>query len=91
MILVCISIKGQPMISTKEALKPHVYYYGFDDTSLQTLKDMKYEQAINYKITAAKSLLERLLTVDYLNRDNTRINDITKAVKFNQSLLEELK
>lgn len=79
------------MISTKETLKPHVYYYGFDETSVQRLKEMKYEQAISYKILAAKALLHRLLDVHMTQRDNARISDVYKAIKFNEELLEEIK
>ena len=79
------------MVSTKETLKPHVYYYGFDEVGVQRLKEMKYEQAISYKILAAKALLHRLLDVNMTQRDNARISDVYKAIKFNQSLVEELK
>lgn len=78
------------MISTKEALKPYVYYYGFDEVSIQRLKEMKYEEAISYKLSASKALLHRLLDVNMTQRDNTRINDVYKAIKFNEELLEEL-
>ena len=79
------------MTSTKETLKPHVYYYGFDETGVQRLKEMKYEQAIAYKILASKALLHTLLDVNMTKRDNSRIHDVYKAIEFNTKLLEEIK
>ncbi len=75
---------------TKQTLKPYEYYYNFTSKQVQQLKDMKYEQALHYKILASKSLLQVLLDVNLMQRDNARITDVYVAIKFNQNLLEEI-
>ena len=54
------------------------------------LADMPYQQALEYKITAANTLLAELLIPHYTVRDYVRISDINQAVKFNESLIKEL-
>lgn len=72
-------------------LPTYTYLYAFDLARVAALKGLPYEIAISLKISAAKSLLKVLLDVPLMSRDNTRINAVYKAIKFNQSLLEELK
>ena len=68
--------------------KSTYYLYDLDPKSLINLS---YVEAINLKIDSAKKLIKVLFEPNYMNRDNTRINDVYKAIKFNQALLEELK
>lgn len=55
------------------------------------LKDMLYIEAIEYKITKAKQLIEELQNVGIWNRDDVRIRDVVNAIKFNERLLNEVK
>lgn len=68
----------------------YTYYYGLTSDNVTHLRELTYENAIKYKIHSAKELLKDLLQVHYMSRDNTRITAIYKAIKFNQSLLEEI-
>jgi len=63
-------------------------YYLYD-SNLKELKDMKYIDALKYKIELADKLISKLLKVDYMNRDSQRINDCIKAIDFNQKLIDE--
>ena len=69
-------------------LKSTYYLYDLDP---KLLINLSYVEAINLKIDSAKKLIRVLFEPSYMNRDNTRINDVNKAIKFNQALLEELK
>ena len=64
------------------------YLYDINPT---VLADMQYKQALEYKISSANVLLAKLLVPHYSVRDYVRIADIHRAIKFNQSLLSELK
>lgn len=55
------------------------------------LADMYYKQALEHKVASAEALLTELLIPHYEVRDYERIADIHRAIKFNQSLLSELK
>ena len=68
--------------------KSTYYLYDLDP---KLLINLSYVEAINLKIDSAKKLIKVLFEPNYMNRDNTRINDVYKAIKFNQALLEELK
>ena len=68
--------------------KSTYYLYDLDP---KLLVKLSYVEAINLKIDSAKKLIKVLFEPSYMNRDNTRINDVYKAIKFNQALLEELK
>ena len=50
---------------TKQTLKPYEYYYNFTSKQVQQLKDMKYEQALHYKILASKSLFDNEIPYYY--------------------------
>ena len=69
-------------------LKSTYYLYDLDP---KLLINLSYVEAINLKIDSAKKLIKVLFEPSYMNRDNTRINDVYKSIKFNQALLEELK
>lgn len=68
--------------------KSTYYLYDLDP---KLLVNLSYVEAINLKIDSAKKLIKVLFEPSYMDRDNTRINDVNKAIKFNQALLEELK
>lgn len=68
--------------------KSTYYLYDLDP---KLLINLSYVEAINLKIDSAKKLIKVLFEPNYMDRDNTRINDVNKAIKFNQALLEELK
>ena len=68
--------------------KSTYYLYDLDP---KLLINLSYVEAINLKIDSAKKLIKVLFELNFMNRDNTRINDVNKAIKFNQALLEELK
>ena len=67
--------------------KDSQYYYG---VHASVFKDLTYEKAINYKIYLAKQLRGKLIAINFLDRDDVRLNDVLKAIKFNEQLLEEL-
>ena len=68
--------------------KSTYYLYDLDP---KLLINLSYVEAINLKIDSAKKLIKVLFEPSYMDRDNIRINDVYKAIKFNQALLEELK
>ena len=68
--------------------KSTYYLYDLDP---KLLINLSYVEAINLKIDSAKKLIKVLFEPSFMDRDNTRINDVNKAIKFNQALLEELK
>ena len=68
--------------------KSTYYLYDLDP---KLLINLSYVEAINLKIDSAKKLIKVLFEPSYMDRDNPRINDVYKAIKFNQALLEELK
>lgn len=66
------------------------YLYNMSDEDIILLSNFKYVQALNFKIIKAKALLATLLEPSFIDRDTSRINKVVKAIKFNQSLLEEI-
>jgi hypothetical protein len=68
--------------------KSTAYLYDINPT---VLADMQYKQALEYKLSSANVLLAKLLVPHYSIRDYERIANIHRAIKFNQSLLSELK
>lgn len=68
--------------------KSTYYLYDLDP---KLLSNLSYVEAINLKIDSAKKLIKVLFEPSFMDRNNTRINDVYKAIKFNQALLEELK
>ena len=71
-------------------LPTYTYLYGFTKEEVQSLAETPYREAIEYKIRAAKALNVRLLQGTYIDSDTNRINAVQKAIKFNETLLEEL-
>ena len=68
--------------------KSTYYLYDLDP---KLLVNLSYVEAINLKINSAKKLIKVLFEPNFMDRNNTRINAVYKAIKFNQALLEELK
>ena len=68
--------------------KSTMYLYGIQPNALNT---MPYSEALKFKIESAKTLLRTLLEPKYADCDVERINLVSKAIKFNEDLLEELK
>ena len=68
--------------------KSTYYLYDLDP---KLLINLSYVEAINLKIDSAKKLIKVLFEPNFIDRNNTRINAVYKAIKFNQALLEELK
>ena len=58
--------------------------------SPKDLAEMNYKQALETKIQGAKSILVTLLEPHYMERNAHKINQVNKAIKFNQQLLAEL-
>lgn len=78
-------------MSSKLTLPEYTYYYGFTNEQIIALADLPYKQALLSKIESAKSLLSRLLDKSFMEQDTTRCNDVAKAIKFNESLINELR
>lgn len=78
-------------MSSKLTLPEYTYYYGFTKEQIIALADIPYKQALLNKIQSAKALLSRLLDKPFMEQDTTRSNDVAKAIKFNESLIDELK
>ena len=78
-------------MSSKLTLPEYTYYYGFTKEQITALADLPYKQALLSKIESAKSLLSRLLDKPFMEQDTTRCNDVAKAIKFNESLIDELR
>lgn len=77
--------------SSKQTLPPYTYYYGFTKEQIIALANMRYKQALEYKISSAKALLQRCVNMSFMEQDTARMNDIAKSIKFNEELLTELK
>lgn len=78
-------------MSSKLTLPEYTYYYGFTKEQIIALADVPYKQALLNKIESAKALLNRLINIPFMEQDTTRCNDVAKAIKFNESLINELK
>ena len=66
-----------------EKIKDSNYYYGIEIIKYKTFE---YEDVLYIKILAAKKLLRRLVRDENME-DKHRINDVIKAIKFNEKLL----
>lgn len=74
-------------LEQKKQRTKRVHYYNSD---LLEIKNMTYADAIKYKIYLGTKLIAELLNVPYMKRDEHRIRDVYKAIKFNKELLKEL-
>lgn len=70
----------------KVIVKDSNYYYGLEIIKYKTFE---YEDVLYIKILAAKELLKKLVHDENME-DKHRINDVIKAIKFNEKLLLEL-
>jgi len=67
-------------------MKTSEYLYGVEG---KVFTDMKYKQALYYKMVKAREIIRELQKTPFCNRDDKRINDILKAIEFNRMLIEE--
>jgi len=67
-------------------MKPSSYLYG--DLDVTELRELPYVSALHKKNIYAKELLEALFKLPYSD-NNVRINDICKAIAFNEVLIKE--
>lgn len=70
------------------AIHSTAYLYNIEPA---ILSNMLYSDALKFKVASAKVLLNMLLEPHYSERDDERIMAVQRAVKFNESLLAELK
>lgn len=72
-------------------LKKHipVAQYLYDD-DLSILNNMKYREALEYKIKLSLKLITKLYDVSWMYRDNNRITKTINSQNFNQRLIDEL-
>jgi len=77
-------------MSSKLTMPKYTYYYGFTKEQILALADTPHKQALQTKVNASKSLLNRLLSKHFMEQDTTRCNDVGKAIKDNLELLSEL-
>lgn len=67
-------------------MKPSSHYYGIE---IKEFKNLPYEEVLYKKILLAKKLLKKLVINEDM-QEHHRINDVQKAIKFNEKLLLEL-
>ena len=65
-----------------------VYLYGCMPSDF---KDMRYEEAIIFKIKEGNKLLGRLYDTPIMSRDADRIRKVSKAITLNEALIKEMK
>jgi hypothetical protein len=51
---------------------------------------MPYQDVIALKIKSSKKILKDVLSVPYLERDSSKMNQALDAIKFNEKLLNEM-
>lgn len=68
-------------------MKTTLYLYG---AKASEFADLPYRKALAFRAKAAHNLAGRLYEVNYLSRDNHRLNSVLKAEKYNIKLLKEL-
>lgn len=66
-------------------------YYDLTDIEIQKISTMQYIEGLEFKISNAKTLLVKLVNTDLEHRDFSRINQVCKAIKFNEDLIKEVK
>jgi len=64
------------------------YLYDVDVTEFQ---DMPYKEALVFKLKAAKTLFDELYLIPHFSeRNESRVDAVYKALKFNRKLLAEI-
>lgn len=71
-------------------MKSSTYLYG-RGFSPQVLSSLNYVEALEYKVVAAKTLVQALTEATTETTDWVRINKASQAIKFNQTLIKEAK
>lgn len=86
----CCKLSGSTVlkyIRTRTSMQTTQYLYDLEPTVLVT---MLYPDALSYKLTAARTLIGKLLEPHYTERDDVRLSAVIRAEKHNLALLEEL-
>ena len=60
------------------------------DVSPIKFKHLTYIDALEFKISSAKKLLNDLLDVNIYARDDIRVKKVFRAIKFNEDLIKEM-
>lgn len=68
-------------------MKSTEYLYG---VPAQKFSQLSYTEALHYRIKSAQTLVAELLAPPYNERDQVRLTDVLKAIKFNEDLLREM-
>lgn len=68
-------------------MKSTEYLYG---VAAQEFSQLSYIEALHYRIKSAQALVTELLIPPYTERDQVRLTDALKAIKFNEDLLKEM-
>jgi len=68
-------------------LKTTKYLY---DMKAKEIENVPYKKALQMKIIKAKNLVNDLLNAHYMDRDDERLLDIVRAIKYNEKLLAEM-
>jgi len=76
--------------TSKELLPKYTYYYGMSREEVRELGKWSVKYYFRQRISLGKKLLRKLLEKSFMEQDTARINDVAKAIKFNQELLYEL-
>jgi hypothetical protein len=67
--------------------KSTLYLYGIEPMEFE---DMRYRDALEYRIAKAKELIGELQEVTFRERDDNRIRNCLKAIQHNEMLLGEI-
>lgn len=67
------------------------YYYELTDEEYSKIAEMKYIEALEFKISKAIKVLEKIVNVRLEDRDFIRISKVSKAIDFNKDLISEVK
>lgn len=68
-------------------MKSTEYLYG---VPAREFSQLSYLDALYYRIKSAQALVDELLIPHYTERDQVRLTDVLKAIKFNEDLLREM-
>ena len=67
------------------------YLYGIEpEVFSMKAKASGYIDVLEWKIQLGSKLLKELYDVNYMHRDTQRINEVDKAVGFNEKLIKEV-
>ena len=78
------------MIIEKHSVSDFVYLYGCEVDDLILSREERLLMHTQQRIKA-NELLERLMDHPYTERDHRRINDVIKAVRWNEEMIKKLR